>query len=375
MEKVDIAIIGAGVVGLAIAERLSGANCSLYVLERNPCFGQETSSRNSEVIHAGIYYPTGSLKARLCVEGNRLLYELCVKNEIPHKKIGKFIVAINPEEEIELQKIFKKAQENGVDGLKIITEKELKKTEPNVSAKCAIYSPDTGILDSHSLMKYFEEKIKGNKAEIAYNCKVIGLSKISDGYEVAVKDVSGEIFKFVARVVVNSAGLDSDTIAKMAGINIEKQDYVLKYCKGQYFRVGSQKKCALVNRLVYPVPHENAAGLGVHVTKDLAGGLRLGPDTCYVNRNNFDYEVDILKKKDFLHSALKFLPFLKEEDLTSDTAGIRPKLQGDGEDFRDFVIKEESGIGFPGLINLIGIESPGLTSAPAIARYVKAILK
>lgn len=371
MEKVDVVIVGAGVVGLAIAARFARRNLALYVIEKHESFGKETSSRNSEVIHAGIYYPYGSLKARLCVEGNALLYDICGKNNIPHKRIGKFIVATNGAEEEELQKLFEKGNKNGVKDLKLISGQALKKFEPEVKAKGALYSQNTGIIDTHSLMKYFEKKAKENSAEIVYNCELTALNKLSDGYLVTTKDASGEIFEFRTKILINSAGLNSDIIAQMAGVDIKKENYQLKYCKGQYFRINNSRKCNLISHLVYPVPHEKITGLGVHATKDLQGSLRLGPDTCYVPRKEFNYDVNPVDREKFLNAALKFLPFLKEEDLTPDTSGIRPKLQGEGEDFRDFVIKEESKLGLPGLVNLIGIESPGLTSAPAIAKYVE----
>jgi L-2-hydroxyglutarate oxidase LhgO len=375
MEKVDIAVIGAGVVGLAVASRLARPDRSVYLVERHSSFGQETSSRNSEVIHAGIYYPNGSLKANLCVEGNRLLYEICSKNGINHKRIEKLIVATDSSEEEELVKLLEKGKKNGAIGLRILSKEELRRLEPNIEGRAALYSPSTGIIDTHSLMKHFERLLKDNSAEVVYNCKVVGLCRLRDDYEVTVKDNSQDSFKFKARVVINSAGLDADYIAQMLGINIDKQDYCLKYCKGQYFRVVNFRKCDLVSRLIYPIPHERASGLGVHLTKDLAGGLRLGPDVQYVERNNFNYDVDISKRKYFLDSALRLSPFLKEEDLAPDIAGIRPKLQGENEDFRDFIIKEESDLGFSRFINLIGIESPGLTSAPAIAKHVANIVE
>ena len=374
MEKIDIAIIGAGVVGLAIAERLSKTSHSVYLIEKNYSFGQETSSRNSEVIHAGIYYPSNSLKAKLCVEGNALLYEICLKNNIPHKRIGKFIIATNKDEEKEVQKLLERGLGNGAKDLRLISDRELNEFEPNVKARCALYSPNTGIIDAHCLMKYFEQKIKESSGEIVYGCEAIGLKKVNDGYEITIKETTGETFIFKAEILINSSGLNCDSIAQKAGIDIEKENYRLKYCKGQYFRVSNNRKCSLVNSLIYPVPHEHITGLGVHATKDLAGSLRLGPDAAYVDRNSFNYEVDISRKEDFLNSVLKFLPFLAAEDLTPDTTGIRPKLQGEKEDFRDFIINEESNKGFSGLVNLIGIESPGLTSAPAIALYVETLI-
>lgn len=375
MEKADIVIIGAGVVGLSVGAYLAQKYKSVYVLERHAGFGQEISSRNSEVIHAGIYYPKESLKAKLCVRGNRMLYDLCVKYYIPHKQIGKLIVATNKEEEQELAGIFKKGRDNGACGLRLLTKQEIKDFEPNITAMAALYSPTTGIIDSHALMQHFADIIKDNNGAVVYSSEVIAIVKASDGYELTINDAGRDMFKFKARIVVNSAGLEADHIAEIAGFDIKKQDYCLKYCKGQYFRVNNSRKCSLISRLIYPVPHEQAVGLGVHATKDLADGLRLGPDAHYIARDRVNYEVDMSCRKNFLNSASKFLPFLTEEDLSADTSGIRPKLQGENDDFRDFVIKEESDLGFSGFINLIGVESPGLTSALSIAEYVETLIK
>jgi len=374
METIDVVVIGAGVIGLSIASKISRSNLSLYVLERNNTFGQEISSRNSEVVHAGIYYPSNSLKAKLCVKGNRMLYDWCTKNRVGFKNTEKLIVATNDHEVSELHSLLKRGRENGVDGLRILTKEEIKGIEPNIEAKCAIFSPTTGIIDTHNFMKQLVEYIKENNSDIAFDSEVVALDKTAGGYEVSIKDHSSDIFKIKTRVVINSAGLESDRIAGMVGIDVEKQAYDLKYCKGQYFRVANGRKCGLIKRLIYPVPHEKIVGLGVHATKDLAGSLRLGPDAHYVDRKRFDYNVDINEKRSFLDSAVKFLPFLEEEDLIPDTSGIRPKLQGENEDFRDFVIKEEGELGLPGLVNLIGMESPGLTASLAIGEYVKELI-
>lgn len=374
MDKIDIVIIGAGVVGLAIAQRLSADRRSLYVIERHDSFGRETSSRNSEVIHAGIYYPAGSLKARLCVEGNASLYEICLKFKINFKKTGKLIVATNQEEENILDGLLKKGKKNGVRGLEIISKKQVNDIEPNICATAALWSHSTGIIDSHSLMQYFADCIKENGGVLAYNSQLTAISKRPDGYELTVKDSRGEEFKFCAKLVINSAGLTCDEVARMAGKGLNG-GYSLHYCKGQYFRVNDPAKSKLINRLVYPVPEEYLSGLGIHATIDLAGGLRLGPDSRYISRDEVDYSVDVSQRKNFFESVAVFLPFLKEDDLIADTAGIRPKLQGPGEGFRDFIIKEESGLGLPGFINLIGIESPGLTCSPAIARAVEELTR
>ncbi|MBL7197097.1 MAG: NAD(P)/FAD-dependent oxidoreductase [Candidatus Omnitrophica bacterium] len=375
MEKVDIIIIGAGVVGLSIAARISKPKYSVYVLEKHSSFGQEASSRNSEVIHAGIYYESGSLKAKTCVEGNKMLYEICEKNGIAFRQTGKLIVATEDDEENSLMNLFNKGQNNGVIDLKIISQEEIIKMEHTIKAKAALLSPSTGIVDTHSLMEYLIQCLKEKGGDVAYNSHVTNISRTLQGYEVTIKDNIGDDFKIQAQIVINSAGLNSDRIAEMVGIDIKKQDYELKYCKGQYFRITDTQKCKLINRLIYPVPKMESGGLGIHATLDLGNSIRLGPDSHYIERDKIDYSVDVSEKRNFLNSAINFLPFLEEEDLSPDLAGIRPKLQEENGDFRDFVIKEESELGFPGFINLIGIESPGLTSALAIAKYIEQFIK
>ena len=369
MHKINITIIGAGVIGLAIARELSKDYEDILIVEKNNSFGQEISSRNSEVIHAGIYYPGGSLKAKTCVEGRHLMYEYCEKNNIGYKKTGKLIVAVKDDEVKSLEELFNNGLENGVEDLKLLSKNEVKSIEPNIKAKGAIYSSSTGILDSHSLMKKLAAEAKSNNAEIAYNTEVIGIDKVSEGYKVAVKDKSEGSFSFLSRIVINSAGLDSDKIAEAAGL--KNKEYQLKYCKGDYFRVHNNK-AKFINKLIYPIPTENKVSLGIHATLDLAGGLRLGPDEEYVEKLNYD--IDDKKREFFYNSVTDFLPFINPKDLSPDTSGIRPKLQGKGEGFRDFIIKDEIDSGFPGLINLIGIESPGLTSCLSIAKTVKTLI-
>jgi len=370
--KSDITIIGAGVVGLAIAAQVACQHKAVYVLEKNERFGQEISSRHSGVIHSGIYYPYGSLKAKLCVEGNRLLYELCSKHGIGHRKLGKLIVATSDEETGQLQELKERGLRNGAERLKIISRRELNKLEANVEGVAALLSPSTGIVDSHALMEYFAARAKEGGAEIACRKKVVGIEKVSDGYKVMVEESDKDKFSFATRILINCAGLQCDRIAELAGIDIAKAGYRLHYSKGEYFSVGGGKS-KLVNRLIYPVPEVKFTGLGVHVTLDLEGRMRLGPNAEYVD--NIDYAVDTRHKDYFYNSAKRMLPFIEYQDLEPEMAGIRPKLQGPGEDVRDFVIRNETDKGLPGFINLIGIESPGLTSSPAIARYAAAIVK
>jgi len=374
MEKVDVAIIGAGVVGLSIASVLVKHYENIFVIEKEPSFGQGASSRNSEIIHAGIYYPQDTLKAKTCVEGNRMLYEICQNNKIPFKKLGKLIVATNSDEDKQISLLYKQGNTNGVVGLEIIDSAKIKKLQPNIEGIRALFSPETGIVDSHKLMEYFYLKAKEEGAGIVYQSKVKSIHRQNNLYQMEIEDSHQEVFKFSSRIVVNAAGLYSDLIAAMVGINIKKEEYDLKYCKGQYFRL-SPHKSKLINRLVYPVPDQSDGGLGIHLTPDISGQVKLGPDAQYLQENVEDYEVDKDRQQQFCDSINKFAPFIKLDDIYPDMAGIRPKLQGLNEGFRDFVIQEESDKGFPGFVNLIGIESPGLTCAVSIAKYVENLLK
>ena len=366
--RADITIIGGGVIGLAIASQVAKWGREVYVLEKNEAFGQEQSSRNSEVIHAGIYYERDSLKARMCLEGNGLLYEICEKNGIAYKKCGKIIVATDYVEAEELEKLYRRGEDNGVP-LKMLSRKEMGLLEPNIKGIAAFFSPTTGIVDSYALMRYFLKKARDNGMQIAYKTEVIGIEKISNGYKVKVKDSSGD-FSFMTGVVINCAGLYSDKVAEMAGINIDEANYKLYWYKGEYYSVsGGRNK--LINRLIYPVPM--GISLGVHVCLDVNWRLRLGPLFYYVD--DISYKVDDTRKKAFLESSMmKALPFMEPSDLEPETSGITANLRGEGDGFRDFVIRHEDGRGLPGFINLVGIESPGLTSSPAIARYVSRLV-
>jgi len=368
MEEIGVVVIGAGVVGLAVANELSKTCSDMFIVERHDSFGQETSSRNSEVIHAGIYYPPGTLKAKTCVDGKDLLYKFCQSHNVEHKKIGKLIVAIEENELSELQKLLQNGHANGVEDLVFLGKDEIAKREPYIKALAAICSPSTGILDTHSYMAALAKEFTSRGGGIVYNTQLIAIEKNHGGFKIIIEDTRNERACYNARVVVNCAGLESDKVARMADINDDS--YRLKFSKGDYFRVHNGK-ARFLKGLVYPVPGRHAAGLGVHATLDIAGGLKLGPDDAYVD--TIDYVVDARKRSVFHKSVKNFLPFIEEQDLEPDTCGIRPKLQGRCEGFRDFLIKEESDRGLPRLINLIGIESPGLTASLAIAKLVKNI--
>jgi L-2-hydroxyglutarate oxidase LhgO len=364
--EADIVIIGAGVVGLAIAAEVSKNRRRVFVVEKNDSFGQETSSRNSQVIHSGIYYPYGSLKAQCCIEGKPLLYELCRKHGIEHRQLGKIIVATEPSEVSQLQALYEKGTKNGASDLRIISGAEAKKLEPNVKAIAALYAPSTGLLDVHAMMRLFLNQATENGVGVAYRSEVTVIDRNKGGYSVTVTDSSGKS-KFTTRVLVNSAGLQSDRVAAMAGIDVLKAGYKIHYCKGEYFRV-SRDKSRMVKGLIYPVPNVAGSGLGIHTTPTLDGAILVGPSTKYVD--SIEYSVDEAWKPAFTESVGRFLPFIKADDLEPEMAGMRPTLQGPKDPVRDFVIRDESDKGLPGFINLIGIESPGLTSSPAIARRV-----
>jgi L-2-hydroxyglutarate oxidase LhgO len=367
-EKIDICIIGAGVIGLAIGAEISRPDRRIFVLECNRTFGLETSSRNSEVIHAGIYNPPGSLKTRLCVEGRPLLYEFCEKNKIAYRRLGKIIVAADAEETLEIERLYKQGKENGVNDLMLLTKTQIKRLEPNVEAVAGILSPSTGIIDSYGLMQMFYGLARENGADFVFNAEVIGIAKISSGFKIEVKH-GDSISTLNTIVLINGAGLNADKIAELAGIDIDRAKYRLHYCKGEYFSVSPRLR-GVVTRLVYPIPEQ--AGTGIHISSNLEGNIKLGPSAQYVN--TVDYHVDERNKHNFYIAAHRYMPSIQPQDLTPDFAGIRPKLQGPGEGFRDFVIREEADKGLPGLVDLIGIESPGLTASPAIARYVAQIL-
>lgn len=363
MEKADITIIGAGVIGLAVAAQLARPDLSVFILEKKPAFGGGISSRNSEVIHAGIYYSEGSLKAGLCVAANPMLYAIAVRNGIPHKKIGKLIVATNSIEIEAIEKLHENGRNNGVGSLLLIGRRQIAQMEPHIKAVAALYSPDTGIINTHALMNYFLKKAQNNKAHLVSGTEVSGIEKENGSWRIFVRNERGEGFEFLSGVVVNAAGLSSDIIANMAG-----GQYHLHYCKGDYCSISGVQP-GRVGRLIYPAPAKNSAGLGVHLTMDLNGRLKLGPDATYIDRIE-DYTVAKEKAVLFYEQAVKYLPFLKPENVSPDMAGIRPKLQGPNDKFADFVIRQDA----PGFINLVGIESPGLTASPAIARYVRGML-
>ena len=364
-------IIGAGVVGLSVAAHTAREDRSVLLLERHESFGREASSRSSEVIHASIYYPPGSLKARLCAEGNRLMYDLCERHGIPHKKPGKLVVAVTDEEASRLPDLLAAARASGATGVQIIDGEAAGRLDPNVACVAALHCPTTGIVDSHALMQHFRAvALEGGVAE-AYGVEVRTLDRRPGGYLVGVREPTGEGFEVEARVVVNCAGLGSGEVSAMAGIDIDEAHYRIFYRKGVYFRV-TRGLDRLPSMLVYPVPPADAT-VGIHTCPDLAGGMRLGPYDEWSDR--VEYSVDESLGDHFYEACKPFLPSLKRDHLQPDSAGIQAKRFGPGEPSRDFVITDEADRGLPGFINLVGIESPGLTASPAIGRMVAGLVE
>ncbi len=369
MADTPLSIVGAGVVGLAIAARLARRFPELVILERHERYGSETSSRNSEVIHAGMYYPAGSLKARLCVRGKHLLYELCERAGVPYRRTGKLIVAMQPEETPELERLLALGHPNGVE-LELVGTDACRRLEPAVPAVAALVSPTTGIVSAHGLMDALLHEARRDGAILQPRAELVGIERRDADYRLEIRTPDGTE-TLTSERVVNAAGLESDRVAALAGIDVDAAGYRLHWWKGSYFAV-SGSKAGLLSRLVYPVPSH--VSLGVHAVLGLEGRLRFGPDAEHLPQRQPDYSVDEAKRDAFAEGVHRLVPAIDASDLTPDIAGIRPKLQGPGEGFRDFVIAEESARGLPGFVNLIGIDSPGLTSAPAIAEEVERLL-
>jgi L-2-hydroxyglutarate oxidase LhgO len=367
----DVAIVGAGVVGLACAERLTRAGRSVLVIERHPSFGQETSSRNSEVIHAGMYYPTGSLKARLCVAGNPALYDWCARHGVRHARLGKYIIATSAEEEAQLHAILERARANRVQQLTLVPGRTVQRDEPRVMAVAGLWSPHTGIIDSHGYMASLLHAARANGCDFAWNHALTGVTASTGSYQLSLATPAGDETQLSVRQVVNAAGLASDTIAALAGIDVDAAGYRLTYVKGHYFRLRQRER---IRHLIYPVPPPALTGLGIHVTLDLEGGTRLGPDTEVLAGREQRYDVPETLGAKFFAAASRYLKDVAPEDLTPDQAGIRPKLTARDGGVADFVVQEESARGLPGWVNLVGIESPGLTCSLPLAELVAELL-
>ncbi len=358
----EVAIIGAGAVGLATAAVLARTGREVLVLERHEGPARETSSRNSGVIHAGLYYATGSLRALSCVEGRELLYARCEREGVPHRKTGKIVVAVSEEEVPILHALLERGTANGAGALRLLDAAETARREPRVRAVAGLLSPESGIVDAHALCESYAREAATHGALFAYRTTLLGMEPRDDAWALTTRDAKNERFVITAEHVINAAGLACDEVAAMAGLDVDALGLRLRFCKGDYFSIAARLG-AITQHLVYPVPVH--AGLGIHVTMDLGGAYRAGPDTEYVDAPRYD--VDASKAPAFAAALRRYLPEIRDEDLAPDYAGVRPKLYGPGEPQRDFVIEENP----RGVIHLFGIESPGLTAAEAIALRVK----
>jgi L-2-hydroxyglutarate oxidase LhgO len=368
LEEVHTLIIGAGVVGLACAAVLSRHGEPVAVIERNRRPGQETSARNSGVIHAGLYYPTGSFKARLCVAGRDRLYARCARDGVPHRRCGKVLVATDAAEVAKLETIARQAAANGAE-VQLIDAAEVKRRVPAVAAIAGLWSPATGIVDVHGLMDSYRRQAESRDAMLVLDHGAVEIARRSDGWHVTARTATGATAEIRAAWLVNCAGLDASRIAELAGLDIDALGLRQKPCKGDYFAL-APKYAGIAEHLVYPVPVH--AGLGVHITFDMSGRLMAGPDTEYVDE--LRYDIDPAKAAAFGAALRRYLPQIRDDELTPGYAGIRPKLQGPTDPVRDFVIEEASPHGAPQLVNLVGIESPGMTASEAIAERVEQLI-
>ncbi|WP_193172683.1 NAD(P)/FAD-dependent oxidoreductase [Nisaea nitritireducens] len=366
-DLVDAVVIGAGVVGLAAARALAMAGREVIVLEQHDLIGSETSSRHSEVIHAGIYYPPGSLKADVCVRGKEMLYEYVESHGVPYKKLGKLIVATSEDQIPALQQIKERAEQNGVHDLEFLSHNEVTAREPDLRCVTALWSPSTGVIDSHSYMLALQGDLEEHGGMIAFLSPVEGGKVTEAGIELRVGGLHG--MTIIAKTVVVAAGLHSQSI--MRTIEGFPSDAIppQHFCKGNYYQLTGCS--APFSSLIYPAPE--AAGLGVHLTLDLGGQARFGPDVEWIDEINYD--VDPRRSDSFYAAVRKYWPGLPDDSLTPAYSGIRPKIQAEGEPAVDYMIQGPADHGVEGLVNLYGIESPGLTSSLAIAEEVMGRLE
>lgn len=365
MEHVDCIIVGAGVVGLAVARELALAGREVLVLEAEDAIGTQTSSRNSEVIHAGIYYTPGSLKAKLCVAARPALYRYCEEHGVPHRRCGKVIVAATEAQRPGLERLKAQAEANGVTDLRWLSAGELHELEPEVRGAAALFSPSTGILDSHAYMLTLQGEAEAHGMSLVLRSPVESGRVVSEGIELQVGGASA--MGVTARSVVNCAGLHAQRLAR--GIRGMPDELVppCYYAKGNYFTLAGRTP---FRHLVYPMPE--SAGLGVHVTLDMAGRARFGPDVEWIDA--IDYSVDEARSRAFYEAIRRYWPGIEPGALLPAYAGIRPKIQAPGEAARDFLIQGTRDHGVRGLVNLYGIESPGLTASLAISKHVAELL-
>ncbi len=363
---IDCIIIGAGVVGLAIARALAQSGREVMVVEAAEGIGTGTSARNSEVIHAGIYYPAGSLKAKLCVQGRHMLYAYCAEKGVSHQRIGKLIVATSEEEIATLDDILSKARVNGVDDMELLSASQAQALEPALFCTAALLSPSTGIIDSHGLMLAYQGDAENAGAQCVFHTPLLSGEVRSEG-GFNLQFGGSDAMQLSCNVLINASGLHAPTLArKIRGI--PEASIPTEYlCKGSYFTLQGR---APFTRLIYPTPHH--AGLGVHLTLDLGGQAKFGPDTEWIDK--VDYDIDASRCDGFYEAVRTYWPGMPDASLAPGYTGIRPKVSGPHEPAADFMIIGPATHGIPGLVNLFGIESPGLTSSLAIAQETLARL-
>lgn len=366
--RIQTAIIGAGVIGLAISRALALKGQEVMIFEARGAFGEVSSARNSEVIHAGIYYPPGSLRARLCVEGKAKLYDYCKQRGVPHKRIGKLIVANSYEEEATLRPLMERATTNGVHDLELITGNEAMEREPALQAQAAVWSPSTGIIDSHNLMLALLGDAEAAGAQLVCRSQLSNGTLLPDGTTELLLTQDGESVRIIADQVINSAGLGAQAVARSIGGFPDDQIPKRHMSKGQYFALTGRSP---FSALIYPTPH--AAALGIHLTLDIAGQARFGPDHQWVSKENYDVDESALPE--IYDTVRRYFPSLTDNSLHADYSGIRCKTQGPNDPPQDWVIKGPDAHGIANHLHLFGMESPGLTSCLAIADYVAGALK
>lgn len=360
MERIDVAVIGGGVTGLASALSLARKGASVALLEREAKLGRATSTHNSGVIHAGLYYPQGSLKARLCVEGRDRLFSFCEQHRVPHARCGKLVIAADDREAAQLAALQARAHANGVTSVVAVGPDFIKAKEPNVRAYAALWSPDTGILEAEAYVKALEHLCRHHDVALIVGSPLVGAEPRADGIEIATPHE-----RFIAGTVVNASGLYADVTSKQLG----GMDFKIYPCRGEYAELAPSKR-HMVNGLVYPLPHSSGAGLGVHLAKTTWGTVTLGP-TIHYQESKDDYEGGRMPLEDFVEPARHLLPWVTINDLQPGGSGIRAKLQGPGMEVADFLIERDTVN--PSVIQASGIDSPGLTASLAIGEHVARI--
>ena len=364
--QVDAVVVGAGVIGIAVARELAMSGREVFLLDGESMHGSWTSSRNSEVIHAGIYYQPGSAKAALCVAGKALLYDFCARNNVPHKRTGKLIFGRNEAQLAALEDIRARATAAGVSDLVLLSGAEVRSIEPDLTCHSALLSPSTGIVDSHGLMAALLGEAEAHETTFVANTQVQHVARRQDVWNIHIVGTEGPAV--TAAVLVNAAGLGAQRLAhNIAGLE-PKHVPALHLARGVYFSYAGKTP---FSHLIYPVPEDG--GLGLHLTLDMGGQARFGPDVEWID--TVDYRIDEARKPAFVEAARAIWPAIDPERLQPAYSGIRPKLNGPGEPAADFVISGPADHGLPGLVNLFGIESPGLTASLAIARQVGGMLQ